>query len=94
MLGKQYEDSVARSPVPCAPWVWSTDGKWILFESNRNRGNYQLFVMSKDGDDPVALTDPSEVATHGEWSRQQDYIVFQGSNSGIATFPVPSQYRM
>ena len=85
---KQLSSDQGRSPN------WSPDGKWILFESNRNGGNYQLFVMSKDGDDPVALTDPSENATHGEWSRQQDYIVFQGSNSGIATFPVPSQYQM
>lgn len=72
---------------------WSPDGKWILFESNRNGGNYQLFVMPSAGGTPVALTSGSENATHGEWSRQQDYIVFQGSHSGIATFNVPTQYQ-
>lgn len=87
-------DAVQLNPDQGRSPNWSPDGKWILFESNRNGRHYQLFVMSATGGAPVALTDGSENATHGEWSRQQDYIVFQVNRSGIATFEVPQQCRM
>ena len=85
----QLDPGLGRSPN------WSPDGKWILFESSRNYDIYQLFVIpATGGRHPVALTDGSADATHGEWSRQQDRIVFHLDGTGIVTFEVPPEFQM
>ncbi len=84
----QINPLMGRSPN------WSPDGHWILFGSNRDGANYQLFVMAADGaGEPVALTSPEYFAQHGEWSRQQDKIVFSGTGKGIGILDVPEPFR-
>jgi Tol biopolymer transport system component len=81
---------------------WSPDGKWILYESNRlTNGNYQLFIAPASPrrvprlDAPVPVTDPSIFVAHGEWSRQQDRIVFErGNGEALGVIEVPRQFRM
>ena len=89
----QLDPRQGRSPN------WSPDGKWILFESNRLTGrNYQLFIAAAPGNgaprmEPRAITDPSIFAQHGEWSRQQDRIVFErGNGQAIGVIDVPEEF--
>ncbi len=82
---------------------WSPDGNWILFESNRGTGqdgNYQLWVArapmaNGPAIDPQPVTPPDIFASHGEWSRQQNLIVFDnaGKGQGIGTIAVPPAFR-
>ena len=70
-------------------------------ESDRlTAGNYQLFIApaaraSADAPvQPVAVTDPSIFAQHGEWSRQQDRIVFErGNGQALGVIEVPAKFR-
>jgi Tol biopolymer transport system component len=81
---------------------WSPDGKWILYESNRltgPTGNYQLFIAEAPSDaitemEPVPVTDPAIPVQHGEWSRQQDRIVFErGNGEALGVIEVPERFR-
>jgi Tol biopolymer transport system component len=92
----QLDPQQGRSPN------WSPDGKWILYESNRLTGvdgNYQLFVAPAPGPgapamEPVPLSDPEIFAQHGEWSRQQDRIVFErGNGKALGVIEVPEEFR-
>jgi len=90
----QLDPRQGRSPN------WSPDGKWILFESNRLTGrNYQLFIAAAPGArvlsmQPRAITDPSIFAQHGQWSRQQDRIVFErGNGQALGIIEVPEEFR-
>jgi Tol biopolymer transport system component len=91
---RQLDPRQARSPN------WSPDGKWILFESNRLTGrNYQLFIAPAPGArvppmEPRAITEPSMFAQHGEWSRQQNRIVFErGNGQALGVIEVPEEFR-
>jgi Tol biopolymer transport system component len=93
---EQLNPQQGRSPN------WSPDGKWILFESNRLtglNGNYQLFIAAAPEPgapamEPVAVTDPAIFVQHGEWSRQQDRIVFErGNGKALGVIQVPEQFR-
>lgn len=94
---QQLDPLQGRSPN------WSPDGRYILFESDRDTGsdgNYQLFVALAPGLSDVTMrpqpvTPRGIFASHGEWSRQQDVIVFDnaGEGAGIARIDVPEQFR-
>jgi len=45
--------------------------------------------------EPVPVTDPAIFAQHGEWSRQQDRIVFERGRNGeaLGVIEVPKQFR-
>ena len=55
--------------------VWTPDGKYIAFSSDRN-GNFDVFVMSADGGAPRQLTfrDSPDYVTG--WSPDGKYIIF------------------
>jgi Tol biopolymer transport system component len=74
---------------------WSPLGDLILFESTRYNPDPRpgsplaLWIMNSDGTGAYAITDIKEFsAYHGEWSRQQDRIVFASSGRiGIIEIP-------
>lgn len=96
-------DAMQLNPEQGRSPNWSPDGKWILYESNRltgTDGNYQLFIAPAPGPgtpamEPVPVTDPAIFVQHGEWSRQQDRIVFERGSNGAAlgVIEVPQQFR-
>jgi tricorn protease len=57
--------------------LWSPDGKWIAFASDRN-GNYDVFAIPAEGGEPRQLTysGNNEVATG--WSPDGRWIAFSG----------------
>ncbi len=60
-----------------APW-WSPDGTLVAFESDRNGGNYALYVAQPDGSGLQQLTDPTVGAVHPKFSPDGKNIVFAG----------------
>lgn len=57
--------------------VWSPDGKQIAFASNRN-GNFDVFLMSKDGGVPQQLTTHS-TNEYPQVFRDADHVLFVAS---------------
>lgn len=47
---------------------WSSDGKWIVFQSETIGGHVDLNRIRPDGTDRQQLTDNAEIETHPVWS--------------------------
>jgi tricorn protease len=58
--------------------VWSPDGKWIAFSSNRN-GNNDIFVVPAIGGRPRQITFSSGSETVTDWSPDGKQLTFVGS---------------
>lgn len=54
---------------------WSPDGKWIVFESNRD-GNFQIWIMPAKGGKARKLTSLATEANQPVWSPAGDQIAF------------------
>jgi serine/threonine protein kinase len=70
--------------------VWSPDGKWIAFTSDRN-GHSELRRKSADGSGPeeVLLTD-DQLITATDWSRDGKYVIYnRGPIGGADIWAIP-----
>jgi dipeptidyl aminopeptidase/acylaminoacyl peptidase len=54
---------------------WSPDGKWILFESNRD-GSFQIYQTNPEGNEVKQLTTIATEATQAIWSGDGKSIAF------------------
>ena len=60
---------------------WSSDGRFVLFESNRE-GNSDIYVAETDSAIVIQLTTHSADDQAPAWSRDNNYIVFSSNRSG------------
>ena len=57
---------------------WSHDGKQIVFDSNRDGGVFEIYIMNADGSGtPTRLTDPPLLGRYPSWSHNGKQIVFR-----------------
>ena len=61
---------------------WSSDGKKIVFSSNRT-GNNEIWIMNADGNSQTQLTNTTANEGHPHFSPDSKQIVFWSERSGI-----------
>ena len=67
----------------CTP-IWSPDGKWIAFASDRD-GNFDIFIMSVDGGSARQLTFHSTSELPSAFTPDGKHVVFSASIQDPAT---------
>lgn len=75
--------------------VWSHDGKWIAFASDRF-GNFDVYIISSEGGEPKRLTYNSTADYPYDFTPDDKHIIFGSGRNDPATsarFPVNSVFR-
>ncbi len=61
---------------------WSPDGRQIAFNTDRDDGNSEIYVMESDGSDPRNLTNNDASDFHPSWSPDGRQIAFTSYRDG------------
>ncbi|NLN19489.1 MAG: hypothetical protein GX162_09480 [Firmicutes bacterium] len=61
---------------------WSPDGKYLVFESDRD-GNLDIFIVPVDGGEPVNITQHPKRDRSAAWSPDGTKIAFESNRAGI-----------
>ena len=72
-----WEDASDLSPT------WSPDGSRLAFASKRD-GNWEIYLMDRDGGNLVRLTDDPADDTNPAWSADGSRIAFESTRDGFA----------
>ena len=80
---------------------FSPDGRWIAFTSGRgdSAGRHAVFIVAREGGEPVRLTDHASNAQHPVWSPDGQWLVFSAQIPvkalafGLAVIPAPRVAR-
>ncbi|HKA21639.1 MAG TPA: S41 family peptidase [Blastocatellia bacterium] len=84
---RQITDSPARDKEP----LYSPDGRFIAFISDRS-GREELFLITSDGiGEPVKITDLDTLKFSFAWSPNSKEIAFTGSDSKLRKYSVDSK---
>jgi serine/threonine-protein kinase len=96
-LARGVRTRLTFGPVSNTYPVWSPDGKWIAYTSDR-RGHAQLLRKPSDGSgaEELLLSD-EQVALPTDWSRDGKYLIYTrgavGSNSDIWALPLEEERK-
>jgi Tol biopolymer transport system component len=91
-LARGTRTRLTFGPVSNTFPVWSPDGKWIAYTSDRN-GHAQILRKPSDGNgaEELLLTD-EQVALASDWSQDGKYLLYSrgavGSNSDLWALPL------
>ena len=69
-------DQKADSVIP----AWSPDSSMIAFQSKKEGGNYQIYVMDKDGHNKRRISTGQGVGIHPAWSPDGKTIAYVGGD--------------
>jgi Tol biopolymer transport system component len=80
---------------------WSPDGRWVAFTSNRgdSAGRHAVFIVARDGGEPIRLTDYDSNGQHPVWSPDGQWLLFSAQIPGkarpfgLAVIPAPRAMR-
>ena len=82
-LGGNAIQLTTQDSYECTP-IWSPDGKWIAFASDRD-GNFDIFIMSVDGGSARQLTFHSTSELPSAFTPDGKHVVFSASIQDPAT---------
>lgn len=86
-IARGIKTRLTFGPVSNAYPVWSPDGRWIAYVSDRN-GSSNIFRKPSDGSgaEELLLTSNSQLQVPTDWSQDGKYLMYsQGTSPGDAT---------
>ena len=72
----ESRENLSNHPVDDMDPDWSPDGTKIAFVSDRNDGEYQIYVMGADGKNQIRLTDGPRRKRYPDWAPDGQKIAF------------------
>ena len=95
-LARGVRTRLTFGPVSNASPIWSPDGKWIAYESDRN-GHSTLYRKPADGSgaEELLLTD-DQVTTPTDWSQDNKYLLYSrggGIDSQVWALPLQGERK-
>jgi Tol biopolymer transport system component len=86
--GKRTLTRLTLGPGLQTDATWSPDGRFIAYASDR-RGNFDIWVQSVAGGDPVQVTKAAVEDTQPDWSPDGNRLVFRSERDGGGLYVVP-----
>ncbi|MCB0581185.1 MAG: PD40 domain-containing protein [Phaeodactylibacter sp.] len=77
------ERILTRHPANDRYASYSPDGKWIVFESDRN-GQWNIFLMDAEGEQVVQLTDLPAPCRRPSWHPNGRKVLFESTIDGVS----------